>query len=109
MFKIRWYVLIVHDLKNLDPPLLTSIYLIGLMPFMFFLFCSLLFSKMFQDGTIRSCDFSTEQTLVLHTIERRTDSINIDSDVHMALTPLEPSVFFGFPKRMSVTGSISDF
>ncbi|KAJ4775115.1 Transducin/WD40 repeat-like superfamily protein [Rhynchospora pubera] len=56
-----------------------------------------------DDGTIRSCDFSTEQTLVLHTIERRTDSINIDSDVHMALTPLEPSVFFGFPKRMSVT------
>lgn len=56
-----------------------------------------------DDGTIRSCDFSTEQTLVLHTIERRTDAINIDSDVHMALTPLEPSVFFGFPKRMSVT------
>uniref|UniRef100_A0A453QAW6 Anaphase-promoting complex subunit 4 WD40 domain-containing protein n=1 Tax=Aegilops tauschii subsp. strangulata TaxID=200361 RepID=A0A453QAW6_AEGTS len=55
------------------------------------------------DATIRSCDFATEQTLVLHSPEKKTDHVSIDTEVHLALTPLEPIVFFGFHKRMSVT------
>jgi hypothetical protein len=56
-----------------------------------------------EDATIRSCDFSTEQTLVLHSPEKKSDHVSIDTEVHLALTPLEPIVFFGFHKRMSVT------
>ncbi|KAF0912954.1 hypothetical protein E2562_019765 [Oryza meyeriana var. granulata] len=56
-----------------------------------------------EDATIRSCDFATEQTLVLHSPEKKTDHVSIDTEVHLALTPLEPIVFFGFHKRMSVT------
>lgn len=57
-----------------------------------------------QDCTIRSCDFDTEQTCVLHSPEKRTEQISIDTEVHLALTPLQPVVFFGFHKKMSVTG-----
>lgn len=57
-----------------------------------------------QDCTIRSCDFDAEQTCVLHSPEKKTEPISSDSEVHMALTPLQPVVFFGFHKRMSVTG-----
>lgn len=60
---------------------------------------------LFQDCTIRSCDFDTEQTLVLHSPEKRSERISADTEVHLALTPLQPVVFFGFHKRMSVTGS----
>uniref|UniRef100_A0A0D9XDK2 Uncharacterized protein n=1 Tax=Leersia perrieri TaxID=77586 RepID=A0A0D9XDK2_9ORYZ len=56
-----------------------------------------------EDATIRSCDFATEQTLVLHSPEKKTDHVSIDTEVHLALTPLEPIVFFGFHRRMSVT------
>ncbi|KAF6155820.1 hypothetical protein GIB67_039151 [Kingdonia uniflora] len=56
-----------------------------------------------EDCTIRSCDFDTEQTCVLHSPERRTEHISFDTEVHLALTPLQPVVFFGFHKRMSVT------
>ncbi|XP_072994208.1 uncharacterized protein [Typha latifolia] len=56
-----------------------------------------------EDCTIRSCDFDTEQTFVLHSPEKRTEHISSDVEVHMALTPLEPVVFFGFHRRMSVT------
>jgi hypothetical protein len=63
-----------------------------------------LLSLVLQDATIRSCDFATEQTLVLHSPEKKTDHVSIDTEVHLALTPLEPIVFFGFHKRMSVTG-----
>lgn len=56
-----------------------------------------------EDCTIRSCDFDTEQTCVLHSPEKRTDHISSDTEVHLALTPLQPVVFFGFHKRMSVT------
>jgi len=56
-----------------------------------------------EDATIRSCDFATEQTLVLHSPEKKSDHVSIDTEVHLALTPLEPIVFFGFHKRMSVT------
>ncbi|CAI8609244.1 unnamed protein product [Vicia faba] len=56
-----------------------------------------------QDCTIRSCDFDLEQTCVLHSPEKKTEQISSDAEVHMALTPLQPVVFFGFPKRMSVT------
>lgn len=56
-----------------------------------------------EDCTIRSCDFDTEQTCVLHSPEKRTEQISIDTEVHLALTPLQPVVFFGFHKKMSVT------
>lgn len=56
-----------------------------------------------EDCTIRSCDFDTEQTLVLHSPEKRSERISADTEVHLALTPLQPVVFFGFHKRMSVT------
>ncbi|KAF5177772.1 Transducin/WD40 repeat-like superfamily protein [Thalictrum thalictroides] len=56
-----------------------------------------------EDCTIRSCDFDTEQTCVLHSPEKRMEHISSDTEVHLALTPLQPVVFFGFHKRMSVT------
>ncbi|XP_042493675.1 uncharacterized protein LOC122073198 [Macadamia integrifolia] len=56
-----------------------------------------------QDCTIRSCDFDTEQTCVLHSPEKRMEQISSETEVHMALTPLQPIVFFGFHRRMSVT------
>ncbi|XP_008788705.2 uncharacterized protein LOC103706397 [Phoenix dactylifera] len=56
-----------------------------------------------EDCTVRSCDFDTEQTLVLHSPEKRSEQISADTEVHLALTPLQPVVFFGFHKRMSVT------
>ncbi|CAA0840935.1 Transducin/WD40 repeat-like superfamily protein [Striga hermonthica] len=56
-----------------------------------------------EDCTIRSCDFDSEQTCVLHSPEKRSEQISIDTEVHLALTPLQPVVFFGFHKKMSVT------
>ncbi|CAL2273516.1 unnamed protein product [Prunus armeniaca] len=56
-----------------------------------------------EDCTIRSCDFDAEQTCVLHSPEKKTEQISSDTEVHLALTPLQPVVFFGFHKRMSVT------
>ncbi|KAL3813601.1 hypothetical protein ACJIZ3_014869 [Penstemon smallii] len=56
-----------------------------------------------EDCTIRSCDFDSEQTCVLHSPEKRTEQISLDTEVHLALTPLQPVVFFGFHKKMSVT------
>lgn len=64
---------------------------------------------MLQDCTIRSCDFDAEQTCVLHSPERKTEHITSDTEVHLALTPLQPVVFFGFHKRMSVTGWFASF
>lgn len=61
-----------------------------------------------QDCTIRSCDFDTEQTWVLHSPEKKMERITIDTEVYLALTPLQPVVFFGFHRRMSVTGSFFD-
>nr|XP_043614455.1 uncharacterized protein LOC122586532 [Erigeron canadensis]XP_043614456.1 uncharacterized protein LOC122586532 [Erigeron canadensis] len=56
-----------------------------------------------EDCTIRSCDFDTEQTWVLHSPEKKMERISIDTEVYLALTPLQPVVFFGFHRRMSVT------
>ncbi|KAG5061162.1 hypothetical protein JHK87_002191 [Glycine soja] len=56
-----------------------------------------------QDSTIRSCDFDFEQTCVLHSPEKKTEQISSDTEVHLALTPLQSIVFFGFHKRLSVT------
>ncbi|KAG9151482.1 hypothetical protein Leryth_015082 [Lithospermum erythrorhizon] len=56
-----------------------------------------------KDCTIRSCDFESEQTCVLHSPEKRTEQISQDTEVHIALTSLQPVVFFGFHRRMSVT------
>nr|KJB48544.1 hypothetical protein B456_008G074500 [Gossypium raimondii] len=56
-----------------------------------------------EDCTIRSCDFDAEQTCVLHSPEKKTEHISSETEVHLALTPLQPVVFFGFHKRMSVT------
>ncbi|KAK9096714.1 hypothetical protein Sjap_022211 [Stephania japonica] len=51
----------------------------------------------------RSVDFALEQTCVLHSPEKRMEQISSDTEVHLALTPLQPVVFFGFHRRMSVT------
>ncbi|KAL5821621.1 hypothetical protein ACOSQ3_023503 [Xanthoceras sorbifolium] len=56
-----------------------------------------------EDCTIRSCDFDTEQSFVLHSAEKKMEQISVDTEVHLALTPLQPVVFFGFHRRMSVT------
>ncbi|KAM1063076.1 hypothetical protein EV1_027057 [Malus domestica] len=56
-----------------------------------------------EDCTIRSCDFDAEQTCVLHSPEKKTEQISSDTEVHLALTSLQPVVFFGFHKKMSVT------
>ncbi|KAI4386694.1 hypothetical protein MLD38_004605 [Melastoma candidum] len=56
-----------------------------------------------EDCTICSCDFDSEQTCVLHSPEKKTEHISSDTEVHLALTPLQSVVFFGFHKRMSVT------
>ncbi|KAK8937905.1 hypothetical protein KSP40_PGU003515 [Platanthera guangdongensis] len=56
-----------------------------------------------EDCTIRACDFDCEQTLVLHSPEKKTEQISLDTEVHLALTQLQPVVFFGFHRRMSVT------
>ncbi|XP_048335751.2 uncharacterized protein LOC107410579 isoform X1 [Ziziphus jujuba] len=56
-----------------------------------------------EDCTIRSCDFDAEQTCVLHSPEKKMEQVSSDSEVHLALTPLQPVVFFGFHRRMSVT------
>ncbi|XP_061341114.1 uncharacterized protein LOC133287491 isoform X2 [Gastrolobium bilobum] len=56
-----------------------------------------------QDCTIRSCDFDLDQTCVLHSPEKKTERISSEAEVHLALTPLQPIVFFGFLKRTSVT------
>ncbi|MBA0833904.1 hypothetical protein Goarm_006315 [Gossypium armourianum] len=61
------------------------------------------FTAIRQDCTIRSCDFDAEQTCVLHSPEKKTEHISSETEVHLALTPLQPVVFFGFHKRMSVT------
>ncbi|KAF9605441.1 hypothetical protein IFM89_017460 [Coptis chinensis] len=58
---------------------------------------------MLEDCTIRSCDFDTEQTCVLHSPEKRMEHISSDTEVHLALTPLQSVVFFCFHRRMSVT------
>ncbi|KAK7307612.1 hypothetical protein VNO77_40835 [Canavalia gladiata] len=56
-----------------------------------------------QDCTVRSCDFDLDQTCVLHSPEKRNEQLFFDTEVHLALTPQQPVVFFGFRKRMSVT------
>ncbi|KAG0486664.1 hypothetical protein HPP92_008759 [Vanilla planifolia] len=56
-----------------------------------------------EDSTIRSCDFDSEQTLVLHSPEKKSERISSETDVHLAMTPLQPVAFFGFHRRMSVT------
>lgn len=45
----------------------------------------------------------------MHSPEKRSEHISSDTEVHLAVTPLQPVVFFGFPKRMSVTGLSSQF
>ncbi|KOM45044.1 hypothetical protein LR48_Vigan06g035000 [Vigna angularis] len=56
-----------------------------------------------QDCTLRSCDFDLEQTSVLHSPEKKNEQIYSDTEVHLALSPRQSIVFFGFHRRMSVT------
>ncbi|GLJ44307.1 hypothetical protein SUGI_0927300 [Cryptomeria japonica] len=56
-----------------------------------------------EDGTIRSCDFDTEHTFVLYSPEKKADRLSSGTEVHIALTPLQPVVFFGLHRRLSVT------
>ena len=44
---------------------------------------------------------------MLHSPEKKMEPISVDTEVHLALTPLQPVVFFGFHRRMSVTGLFS--
>lgn len=43
---------------------------------------------------------------MLHSPEKKMEQISSDTEVHLALTPLQPVVFFGFHRRMSVTGRL---
>ncbi|KAJ7550942.1 hypothetical protein O6H91_07G125900 [Diphasiastrum complanatum] len=56
-----------------------------------------------EDWTIRSWDLDTEHTHVLYSPERKTDKIvGSGMEVHIALTPLRPWLFFGAHRHMSV-------
>ncbi|XWS41944.1 hypothetical protein CRYUN_Cryun17cG0125700 [Craigia yunnanensis] len=52
-----------------------------------------------EDCTIRSCDFDAEQTCVLHSPEKKMEHISSDAEVHLALTPFQPVVFFWFSQE----------
>lgn len=89
--------------------MLLFIYLVVKIMDMLVIFAGILYvsdgcPSILQDCTIRSCDFDAEQTCVLHSPEKRMEQISSDTEVHLALTPLQPVVFFGFHRRMSVTG-----
>ncbi|KAG0492789.1 hypothetical protein HPP92_006187 [Vanilla planifolia] len=57
-----------------------------------------------EDCTIRACDFDSEQTLVLHSPEKRTELISVDSEVHLAPYSSSTCCVLWLPSRMSVTG-----
>ncbi|MCO5598491.1 hypothetical protein L7F22_052588 [Adiantum nelumboides] len=56
-----------------------------------------------EDWTIKSCDLDTEHIHVLHSPEKKTDKLaGINVEVHIALTPLHPWLFFGAHRQMVV-------
>lgn len=61
---------------------------------------------LWQDWTIRSWDLDTEHTYVLYSPpDRKSDNTGGGTiEVHIALTPLKPWIFFAAHRRMSVNG-----
>lgn len=61
-----------------------------------------------QDWTIRSWDLDTEHTYVLYSPgDKKAKALPGGSvEVHIALTPLRPWLFFGAHYRMSVNGKV---
>ncbi|KAH7331173.1 hypothetical protein KP509_20G018600 [Ceratopteris richardii] len=62
-----------------------------------------------EDWTIKSCDLDTEHIHVLHSPDKKTDKLaGINVEVHIALTPLHPWLFFGAHRQMivNVVGTI---
>eukprot|EP00249_Psilotum_nudum_P034386 c53380_g1_i1 orf=3-1235(-) len=56
-----------------------------------------------EDWTIKSCDLDTDRTYVLYSPEKKTDrAAGVTVEVHIALTPLQPWLFFGAHGRLSV-------
>lgn len=56
-----------------------------------------------EDWTIKSCDLDTEHTHVLHSPEKKSDRLaGVTVEVHIALTPLQPLLFFGAHRQMIV-------
>ena len=63
-----------------------------------------------QDWTIKACDLDTEHTHVLHSPEKKSDKlIGASIEVHIALTPLQPWLFFGYHRQMVVNGNDIQF
>jgi type IV secretory pathway TrbD component len=59
-----------------------------------------------QDWTIKACDLDTEHTHVLHSLEKKSDKLaGVSIEVHIALTPLQPWLFFGAHRQMIVNGN----
>lgn len=61
---------------------------------------------LWQDWTIRSWDLDTEHTYVLYSPpDRKSDNSGGGTiEVHIALTPLKPWIFFAAHRRLSVNG-----
>lgn len=61
---------------------------------------------LWQDWTIRSWDLDTEHTYVLYSPpDRKSDNTGGGTiEVHIALTPLKPWIFFAAHRRLSVNG-----
>jgi hypothetical protein len=59
-----------------------------------------------QDWTIKSWDLDTEHTHVLYSpVDKKIEKAAGGSvEVHLALTPLRPWLFFGAHRRLSVNG-----
>lgn len=62
-----------------------------------------------QDWTIRSWDLDTEHTYVLYSpADRKSENAGGGSiEVHTALTPLKPWIFFAAHRRLSVNGNVT--
>ena len=63
-----------------------------------------------QDWTIKACDLDTEHIHVLHSPEKKSDKlIGASIEVHIALTPFQPWLFFGYHRQMVVNGNDIQF
>ncbi|XP_024518338.1 uncharacterized protein LOC9639327 [Selaginella moellendorffii] len=55
-----------------------------------------------EDWSIKSWDLDTEHTHFLYSPAKKTDRISEGMEIHIALTPLRPWLFFGTYRRSSV-------
>jgi hypothetical protein len=61
-----------------------------------------------KDWTIRSWDLDSEHTYVLYSPSaRKSENVGGSIEVHIALTPLKPWIFFAGHRRLSVNGRLS--